>query len=277
MLDDVAIIRSPDLAALKSLVDLPVGRYAGSGYSVDLDRRSLAQWVARNGPEVGPVVWEGAERVHITFATPATGQDCGGDARQVLESWLAKRYARFDVTMSGVGAALTDTQACRVRPLADATSVAARMTLWADVYEGDRFVRSVAMSAKVSAFEDVWVARAAIAAGDSATQTRFERRVSDVARESVAPLPSGWEQGGYRLVRNMAEGQRLTGAMLVASPDVERGNAAVLTTHVGSVQLEATVQVLQDGKVGATVPVRVAGGKSIMARVVSPGRLEASQ
>ncbi|MGC3963588.1 MAG: flagellar basal body P-ring formation chaperone FlgA [Rhodocyclaceae bacterium] len=204
-------------------------------------------------------------------------RDCAGTARDALQAWLAKRYGRFEVEVQASGATVGESQECRIRAVAENLNVASRMTVWADVFEEDRFVRSMAISAKVSAFQDVWVASAPIAAGEAAQGSRFQRRTVNVARENAAPLPADWDAGGYRVARNMTEGQPLTSGLLVASLDVERGSPAVLTTRVGGVSLEAAVRVLQDGKVGTTVPVSVAGGKSFMARVVSPGRLEATQ
>jgi len=60
-----------------------------------------------------------------------------------------------------------------------------------------------------------------------------------------------------------------------ALPAVTRGTHALLAWRSGLVELEARVEVLQDGQPGQTVRVRgMTGPGTLLARVVGPGRLE---
>jgi flagella basal body P-ring formation protein FlgA len=61
-------------------------------------------------------------------------------------------------------------------------------------------------------------------------------------------------------------------------PAVNRGDWALLRLYAGAVVVEARVEVMQDGRPGQMVRVRMpAAGGSVLAKVAAPGMLEMTQ
>ncbi|MNV36981.1 flagellar basal body P-ring biosynthesis protein FlgA [compost metagenome] len=83
------------------------------------------------------------------------------------------------------------------------------------------------------------------------------------------------EAGRQRLRKPLKAGEVLTRAHLESMPAVVRGNWALLQARSGDVAVESRVEVLQDGREGQLVRVKVPGAKGeVLARVTGPGQVE---
>ena len=83
------------------------------------------------------------------------------------------------------------------------------------------------------------------------------------------------EPTDQRLRQPLRRGDVLTDAHLEATPAVIRGNWARLLARSGEVTVESRVEVLQDGRTGQFVRVKVPGASGeVLARVTGPGQVE---
>jgi len=81
-----------------------------------------------------------------------------------------------------------------------------------------------------------------------------------------------------QLRRTLKAGDVLTDASVEPAAAVVRGNWARMQTHSGDVLIENRVEVLQDGRAGQLVRVRVPSSREeVIARVTGPGELELRQ
>jgi flagella basal body P-ring formation protein FlgA len=235
-LGQVAHLRSGELALLRRLVDLPIGRVPRDGQPASVQREALARWVQRE-TGLGPhdLAWQGSEAARVLRVThQVKGSELALAASEALRTWLSQR---------GVGGALQAARLPRdidvpagdvqLRPRSmDGAALRSRMLVWVEVWADASFVRAVPVPFSVDA-----TLLAAPASAPAAAATPLPREQQPVL--------------------------------------VERGGWATLRSTDGVVALESKVTVLQDGRVGEQVRVRAPGGGGIVfARVVGPAQLE---
>ncbi len=221
-------------------------------------------------------------RAAVVLARPSSTRP----ARRCLD-WLSQRSVRAEVeAVSSAPDLLLPPGAptLRVRPLAGHAQPTRRMLVWVDAWVDDRFVRSTAVTFEVGAWAPVAVAETGIERGarvdpivlHGAMATR-EVDLTTLRQGTPVRAANGGELPGdsQRLRRPLRTGEVLTRAHLEATPAVVRGNVAHLLARSGDVSVESRVEVLQDGREGQLVRVKVPGASGeVLARVTGPGQVE---
>jgi flagella basal body P-ring formation protein FlgA len=281
-LGDVAFLTTRDLPTLRQLMALPLGPAPRPGTPASLDRETIERWVmARTGLPSSPVRWTGASETEIESAAQQfSGENIVLAARSALLKWLSERSVRAEIqALSGVRDLVlpAGTPTLRVRPLASHGLPSKRMLVWVDAWVDDRFVRTTAVSFEVGAWAPLSVASAGLELGAAldpvVRAAAFEEREIDLTTvRRGTPVDAA---GGQRLKRPLRAGEVLTNAHLEAVPAVTRGNWAHLLARSGDVSVESRVEVLQDGRAGQVVRVKVPGSSGeVLARVTGPGQVE---
>lgn len=243
-LGQVARLQSSDLALIRKLVDLPVGRSPRAGTETTLRRVDVERWLRQAVTDPQDVVWRGAQEVRLRRVhTVVSGDSIAITAADALRYGLTATGLRGDIK---VGAMPRDVHVeggdIRLFPRPVVMNRLGRRTIvWVELWSAGAFVRSVPV-----AFEVQYVA-------------------SPSARQ-VASTPYS--------------DPRLAGLTVMQAPEREapvvgRGEWAALRNTLGSVVLESRVQVLQDGRPGERIRVRQQGATGVVfARVMAAGLLE---
>lgn len=241
LLGHVARLRSTDLAVMRRLVHLPVGRAPQPGQVAVLKQESLALWIRRQtGLAAADVDVRGAREAQVTgSAGVVRGEEIGRAAAESLRMWLKTRSVQAAVH---VRVPPRDVHAyggeirLEPRPI-DLAVPRKRMVVWVDVWSADVLVRTVPASLELDGLEFSGLA----------LQGPLEERdeASTVSAGNGEPFA------------------------------VLRGEWATLRSVSGPLVLEAVVEVLQDGRSGQKVRVRQRGATAVMmARVLGPGQVE---
>lgn len=297
-LGDIAFLTTRDLPTLRRLMALPLGQVPRPGSPAVLDRDTIVRWVeARSGLQTvdsalrvqSPAIrWTGASETEIeSAAQQLPGETVVGAARLALLNWLSQRSVRAEVEPVSTARDLLlppGVPILRVRPLANQAQPTRRMLVWVDAWVDDRFVRTTAVTFEVGAWASVTVASTGVGRGATvdpimlrgAMETRevdltTVRQGTPVAAKTDGELADG----SQRLRRPLRPGEVLTSTHLETTPAVMRGNWAHLLARSGDVSVESRVEVLQDGRQGQVVRVKVPGSSGeVLARVTGPGQVE---
>ena len=157
------------------------------------------------------------------------------------------------------------------------------MAVWVEIWADNRFLRVVPVTFQVSAQREAWVARRDLDPGELLSSEVLERREIDVTEQTAVLLEMAADQtddppSGRRLRRSLRAGLPLDIARVESVPAVNRGDWALLRLSAGTVVLEARVEVMQDGRPGQMVRVRMPAARgSVLAKVAAPGILEMTQ
>jgi flagella basal body P-ring formation protein FlgA len=245
-LGQVADLHSTDLALLRKLVDLPLGRAPAAGASVLLTREAVETWVARRaGVAPERLEWQGPEASRVTMASRTIqGDEIARAARSALGEGLKSPSGVPEIQLQATPRDLDVPEGAlrlQARPLG-MTLPRERATVWVDVWVAERFVRTVAVGFQLAGWPP----------GAPGTK-QLER---EAPPDAHAPAPQAASHG--------------------APPSVlQRGEWATLRSGAGAVALETRVEVLQDGRVGDRIRVRQPGAAGgVLARVAGPGVLE---
>lgn len=286
VLGDVAGLASPDLPTLRKLMRLPLGRLPKTGEATHLDRAALARWIrARVGIDPARVAWSGADGVDIYLPTrELSGEQLASAAKASLSDWLSTRSFRWSVELSRAPRDIVvpaGTVKVAVRPISNAALMTKRMSVWVDVWADDRFIQTVPVDFEVSAYERGYVADSAAPQGSPLDQVRMQAIDVDLTTLSAkSPLTSAASQsiGDMQLRRSVAAGQVVTRDSIESRPAVARGDWATLRAIAGAVNLESRVEVLEDGRNGQMVHVKLPNATApMLARVVGPRTVEVRQ
>jgi len=287
-LGDVAYLTTRDLATLRQLMALPMGAAPRPGSPAVLDRETVERWIhAKSG--LFAIRWEGPIEVSVESAASQLPGDIVVDAAQsALTRWLSERSLRAEVRPVSTARDLVvpaGKPTLHVRPIASRALPSKRMLVWVDAWVDDRFVRTTAVSFEVSAWASVPVAVSDVDRGvtvdpvvrhgalkerevDLTTLRQGKPAVCAKSRTALA-------ESGQQLRRPLRSGEALTEAHLEPAIAVARGGSAELTARSGDVAIRSRVEVLQDGRPGQTVRVKVPGGSGdVLARVTGPGQVE---
>jgi flagellar basal body P-ring formation protein FlgA len=238
-LGEVAHLQSADLALMRKLVDLPIGRVPRTGQGASVQRDALAQWLRRQaGLAPEEVEWRGADSARVMRSTR---QIHGAEIAAAAVQAMRERFGpQLDAAAVRAWPVPRDIEApagavwLQVRPL-DGVQLRRRTMTWVELWSDDTFLRVVPVALEVGA--DAMP----LAAGASAP----------------------WPAPG-------ASASRHEEPLLVG-----RGEWATLRSSAGVVMLESRVEVLQDGRAGERVRVRPSTATGIVfARVVGPAQLE---
>jgi flagellar basal body P-ring formation protein FlgA len=240
-LGQIAHLSSPELALLRRLVDLPIGRVPRDGQPAFVRRAALVQWVRREtGLTDDDLAWAGSEAARVTRLTRhVKASELALAATEALRAWMAQRGAAGEIRLAR---SLRDLEApageLQLRPRSlEGAALRSRMLVWVEVWSEGTFVRAVPVPLEVDA---------------------------TLLAESPAPASGALAAAPFEAAK-AAQSQVL----------VERGAWATLRSTDGAVSLESKVSVLQDGRAGDQVRVRAPGGAGIVfARVVGPAQVE---
>ena len=297
-LGDIAFLTTRDLQMLRRLMALPLGPAPRPGSPALLDRDTIVRWVeARSGLQTvdsalrvqsSAIRWTGASETEIeSAAQQLSGETMVSAARSALLNWLSQRSVRAEVEPVSTARDLLlppGVPTLRVRPLANQAQPTRRMLVWVDAWVDGRFVRTTAVTFEVGAWAPVAVATTEVGRGATvdpvmlrgAMQTREVDLTTVRQGTPVAAKADGDSADGrQRLRRPLRPGEVLTSAHLETTPAVMRGNWAHLQVRSGEVSVESRVEVLQDGREGQVVRVKVPGSSGeVLARVTGPGQVE---
>ncbi|BCL94185.1 flagella basal body P-ring formation protein FlgA [Ralstonia pseudosolanacearum] len=285
-LGDVSSLASSDLPTLRRLMRLPLGRLPRSGESARLDRTALARWIrVRTGIDPQSIAWSGAEAVDVHLSMrELSGEQVASVARASLRDWLAGRSARSSVDLGRTPRDITVPAGeirMQARPIADAAMLAKHMSVWVDVWVDDRFIRTVPVSFEVSAYEQGYVADLAAASGSPLDEVSMQPKEVDIAAlpsKIVLTSVGAGTAGTLRLRRPVAAGEIVTRDSVELRPSVTRGDWATLHAVAGAVNLESRVEVLEDGRNGQLVHVKLPNATApMLARVVGARMVEVRQ
>lgn len=295
-LGDIAFLTTRDLPTLRALMALPIGTAPRVGALVTLDRETVIRWVeARSGlsdivHQGSDIRWSGADEVQIeSAAQQLPAERIAETAEAALVRWLAERSVRAEVQVRSTPRDLplpAGTPSLTVRPLPAQGAPSKRMHVWVDAWVDGRFVRSTAVSFEVTAWGPLNVATAPLARGavldPVLARAGFQRQEVELSALRSAVPSAGLARDdapdapAQRLRRPLREGEVLTAAHLEPAPAVTRGDWAQLLARSGNVAVQSRVEVLQDGRKGQVVRVKVPGAQGeLLARVVGQGQLEA--
>ncbi|EJL72200.1 flagella basal body P-ring formation protein FlgA [Variovorax sp. CF313] len=289
-LGDIAFLTTRDLGTLRKLMAVPIGAAPRAGAPIAVDRNTVMRWVeSRSAVQAGDAVsslrWSGAGETLIeTAAQDLAGETVVDAARSALLKWLQLRSLHADVQSVSTVRDLVlpaGQPVLRVRPIADQAQPARRMLVWVDAWVGDRFVRTTAVAFEVNAWAQATVATSPMTAGAQVDGVVL-RGATETREVDLTALPSGRparleiaDGGSQRLRKPLKPGEVLTDAHLQSTPSVTRGNWAQLLARSGDVSVESRVEVLQDGRPGQFVRVKVPGSSGeVLARVTGPGQVE---
>ena len=153
VLGDVAILHAEDLALMRKLVNLPLGRAPQAGDIALLQREALAQWVRReSGVAQERLAWSGAAQARVLRSTP---QVSGHDIVRAAVDTLRSRGQQGDIH-ARVTPRDVDVPAGAVRLEARGAEHGVshnHAVLWVDVWAAERFVRTVPVSLEVTPSE----------------------------------------------------------------------------------------------------------------------------
>jgi flagellar basal body P-ring formation protein FlgA len=255
-----------------------VGKAPLAGHVELRNRQELADQLARQQRWRGQtLVWRGADIVRIRAdAVTMPGERLANEAARYLHATFAGRYARLEVAAASpvpdvvVPPGLVSLQ---VRPSVS-KRLTGRVALWVDIMSGGVVQRSVVVPMRVSAWQEVLVARDHVAEGVLSGALQFDARIEQV--EGLEDDAAGRDalQQKLRLKRALAQGQILMRKDLAPVGAILRGDRVRLLSGGPAVQVEVGAIAEGDALEGQPIAVRPAnGGGVVMARVTGPGEV----
>ncbi|MDM0122184.1 flagellar basal body P-ring formation chaperone FlgA [Variovorax arabinosiphilus] len=299
-LGDIAFLTTRDLPLMRRLIALPMGPAPRPGAEMWLDREAIEQWVlAKSGlrtlsylssRDVPTLRWSGPQGIRLESAAQQLSGDVLTDAgRASLVQQLSTQGVRAEVRPVGGMRDLVlpaGTATLRVRQLPEGSLPSNRMVVWVDVWVADRFVRTVPVSFEVAVWAYRSVATVPLSAGAPldavvrqggmhAEEIDIARARPSVKSASSATIDDTSVAQDRRLKRPVRPGEVVANGHLETAPTVARGHWARLLARSGDVSVESRVEVLQDGRQGQLVRVKVPGSRGeVLARVVGQGEVE---
>lgn len=281
-LGDVGKLAASDPATLRRLSDLPLGEAPTAGHVVRLEQERLSRWIrARMGLRAEQIEWAGPASSDIRLATHVlSGAVIAAHATERVRAASSRTGIRTEVSVRQsppdqvipVGRL-----ELRARPLSEADLLAKRSSSPVEILVDGRLVRTVPVSFDLRAFGPGCVATRSQSAGEILQLSSLEEREVEWSGRDL--LPAEWaRREALRLRRPIQPGAVLTRAHVEPAPVVAQGDWASLHVRQGLVNLESRVEVLQDGRAGERVRVKLKSGRgAISARVTGPGTLEVVQ
>ncbi|WP_459569024.1 flagellar basal body P-ring formation chaperone FlgA [Cupriavidus sp. 8B] len=169
----------------------------------------------------------------------------------------------------------------KARQLPEAALLAKHMSVWVDVWVDERFVKAVPVGFDVSAYGLGYVAEYAAMPGSALDQVALQaREVELTALTTKSSMLDMSRASGtaLRLRRPVGAGEVVTRDHVEPLPAVSRGEWATLHAVTGLVDLESRVEVLEDGRTGQMVRVKLPNATaSMLARVTGARMVEVRQ
>lgn len=223
----------------------------------------------------------GADRTALTVIVAARGQQTVPPevlhtaAARALTDWLASGTSSHHVAPAAMAAPVevpAGPLTARARSMPAGLQAMGTLVVWVEVLVSGHVVRVVPVPMRVSAVALRWVATGPIDAGTKLSPGLFERRPVDISSCCTDPFPELPE--GARVARAQRAGQVLDSPTLLATHDIQRGQAVQATWRQRDVRVQALASALQDGRIGQDIHVRISGSHdSVVARVLGPGQV----
>jgi flagella basal body P-ring formation protein FlgA len=281
-LGDVGKLAASDPATLRRLSDLPLGEAPTAGRVVRLAQERLSRWIrARTGLRAEQIQWAGPVASDIRLATHVlSGGVIAGHATESVRAASSRTGMRTEasVRQSPPDQVIpVGRLELRARPLSEADLLAKRLFLPVEILVDGRLVRSVPVVFDLKTFGPGCVATRSQSAGEILQLSGLEEREMEWNGRDLLPIE--WaRREALRLRRPIQPGAVLTRAHVEPAPVVVQGDWATLHVRQGLVDLESRVEVLQDGRAGERVRVKLKSARgAVFARVTGPGTLEAVQ
>jgi flagellar basal body P-ring formation protein FlgA len=286
-LGDIASLTTHDVATMRRLLALTVGRAPRAGQSVVLDRDVLARWIRiHTGLQDSQVQWQGAGSMEVSLKSrEISGEEIASVAEKALKTQLVNQQppgARIEIQTTTMPRDLLVTEKA-IELKARTTSInslSPRMTVWVDVLVSGRPVQAMPVVFDVAVYTPVAVAAQDLPSGARLAPETMVVREKNVAGLTTPPLLDARQiqLAEQRVRRPMRAGDVVTAANAETAPAVARGSWASLDSHQVGVNVQSRVEVLQDGYVGQTVLIKSSHSRApLTARVAGPGRLEMAQ
>jgi flagellar basal body P-ring formation protein FlgA len=286
-LGDIASLTTYDLASMRRLMELTVGRVPRTSQSVVLDREVLAKWIrVQAGLLDSQIQWQGANSMEVSVRTrKISGEEIANVAEKALKTQLANQQppgARIEIQATTIPRDLlvTETSIELKARTASFNAVSPRMTVWVDVLVSGRPVQAMPVVFDVAVYAPVAVVTQDLPSGAALVpQAMVVREKNITGLTTPALLDTLQSQSPERRVRRpMRAGDVVTIANTETTPAVARGSWASLDSHQVGVNVQSRVEVLQDGYTGQTILIKSRHSRTpLTARVAGPGRLEIAQ
>lgn len=280
-LGEVATIVAPSAEAHGRLAALPLGAAPEPGGTVVLERARLERWVrARAGRDAGAVAWAGPAETRVRRAArELSGEELVRFAAAALEDAAGREGARAEVHVREVPRSIAvPVGALRVtaRPVAAGSLLSRHVLVSLELRVDERPVRTIGIGVEVEVRGPAYVAAGPLPPRAAATEPGAFA-VEEVRWTGLAAVPvARGGLAGLRLRRRIEAGTALTRADVEPAPVVSRGSWASLQARRGLVELEARVEVLDDGRPGDLVRVQSSSSsRAFLARVTGAGTVEA--
>lgn len=238
-LGQVANLRTTDLALMRKLVDLPIGRAPRPGQELLVDRSQLSTWIqGRGGIGAEALEWSGAGETRVVRKVSLLrGEEIANAAALALEKILAASGVTHSAQPAWIPRDMhLPAGELRLQPRTQHdVKLRNRALVWVEVWVGASFIRAVAVPFELTR-------SGVLPTRTPAPSVPNEKPIAASPREALA---------------------------------VSRGEWAAMRAGAGAVVLESRVEVLQDGRTGDKVRVRHSGAAGmVFARVISAGQLE---
>jgi flagella basal body P-ring formation protein FlgA len=278
VLSDLAKVDAGDARLTQAIAALPVGSAPLAGH---VDRRSRAELeVALRGrqfPLGQRIEWQGARSVTIRRESRALDPALPlAEAVRHVSAVFGPDYAALELSLATPLAelALPSGQVeYRARAI-ERQSLRARLPVWVDVFVDGALYRSVVVTLAVVARQEVYVARRALAEGDTVTAQDVVLGVRDVAGLADAAIKPEALAGAPRLRGALAQGQVLTVRQVAPAGMVMRGDRVAVEVRNHGILLETVAVAQADGQLGQMVPVKLQqSSEAVSAKVIAPGQV----
>jgi flagellar basal body P-ring formation protein FlgA len=212
----------------------------------------------------------------VASAQWITSADLHAEAVQALKLTFQGRVERltFEPVRRLTGVVVPGgTVVLAARPLPTEVQLSARMSVWVDVRQDGRVLRSVLVPVEVHAFQQGWRAVRDLPAGSRLGPGAIEPAEVDIAISGHA----AWNGKplGQVLRSRVLSGTYVGNAQVAPAATVRQGDRIELVLRGGGVEVRAEGTALQDGEVGQEVQVRVEAARGpVLARVVASGKVE---
>lgn len=271
-LGEIATIRAAEPSLKERLAALPVGRAPVPGDErrvttglLELRMRQAnltAERIVVSAPEGGAVVTTRSQTVTAAEIGLAVRNWLDGRLKRPAGVELNVDVEAEDVVVSGGHVSLK---------VATETAGWERMTLPVEVRVEGRPVRRLNARVTTSVRQRALVLTHSLHRGRTVTP-------ADVVEREVtlsAPVSASVKVGEVRTRRYIREGTVLTGELVEAIPDSERGDRVRIVAEFGQITVEAPGILEADGFVGDLVSVtNAASGRTVQGRLVAEDRVE---